>query len=125
MIKRGEILMGKVYGYCRTARQGSMEEQIELISNYCKDKGLDLEVCFCDDGMSAHEVHKEELDKLLNIIESGDTIVTKDYSRFMRNPIMQQVFVNDLNSRGIDVVYTDQEEKGDDGIGIEAWIKER
>lgn len=116
--------MSKVYGYCRTARQGNMEEQIELISNYCKANGLDLEVCFCDDGISAHEVHKEELDKLLDVIEKGDRIITRDFSRFMRNPIMQQIFVDDLKSKGIEVIYTDEKEE-DDRLGIEAWIEER
>lgn len=116
--------MSKVYGYCRTARQGNMEEQIKLISSYCKDKGLDLEVYFCDDGMSAHEVHKEELDKLLNVIEKGDIIITRDFSRFTRNPIMQQIFVDDLKSRGIEVVYTDEKEE-EARLGIETWVKER
>ena len=118
--------MSKVYGYCRTARAdgNSIGEQIELVSNYCKAKGLDLAVCFCDDGVSAHEVHKEKLDELLDIIEKGDIIVTKNFSRFMRNPIVQQIFVDDLNSRGIEVIYTDEKEE-DDRLGIEAWIEER
>lgn len=116
--------MSKVYGYCRTARAGNMEEQIELVSNYCKTKGLDLAVCFCDDGVSAHNVRKEELDKLLDIIERGDTIVTKNFSRFARNPIIQQVFMDDLNSRGVEVIYVDKKEE-DDKIGIEAWVEQR
>ena len=44
MIKKERFIMGKVYGYCRTARAGNMEEQIELVSNYCKAKGLDLAI---------------------------------------------------------------------------------
>ena len=116
--------MGKVYGYCRTARAGNMEEQIELVSNYCKTKGLDLAICFCDDGVSAHNLHKEELDKLLDIIEKGDVIITKNYSRFMRNPIAQKVFENDLNARGIEIVYVDEKEKYN-RIGIETWLEER
>lgn len=118
--------MSKVYGYCRTARAegNSIGEQIELVSNYCKAKGLDLAVCFCDDGVSAHEAHKEKLDELLDIIEKGDIIVTKNFSRFMRNPIVQQIFVDDLKSGGIEVIYTDEKEE-DDKLGIEAWIEER
>ena len=116
--------MSKVYGYCRTARAGNIEEQIELVSNYCKAKGLDLAVCFCDDGVSAHEVHKEKLDELLDVVEKGDTIITRDFSRFMRNPIAQQTFVDDLKNRGIEVVYTNEKEE-DDRLGIEAWIEER
>ena len=81
-------------------------------------------MCFCDDGMSAHEVHKEELDKLLDVIEKGDRIITRDFSRFTRNPIMQQIFVDDLKSKGIEVIYTDEKEE-DDRLGIEAWVKKR
>ena len=118
--------MNKVYGYCRTARAegNDIGKQIELVSNYCKAKGLDLAVCFCDDGVSAHEVHKEKLDELLDIVEKGDTIITRDFSRFMRNPIVQQTFANDLKNRGIEVVYTNEKEE-DDRLGIEAWIEGR
>lgn len=116
--------MGKVYGYCRTARAGNINEQMELVSNYCKENGLELAVCYCDDGVSAHSAYKDGLDKLLEVIEKGDTIVTKDYSRFMRNPIKQQVFVNDLNSKGIEIIYVDAKEE-DNMTDIKSWIEER
>lgn len=115
--------MSKVYGYCRTALAGNIEEQVELVSNYCKVNGLDLAVCFCDDGVSGHEMHKEELEKLLDVIEKGDVIITKDYSRFMRNPIVQQGFVDGLNSRGIEVMYVDEKEE-DDKI-FDTWFEDR
>lgn len=117
--------MSKVYGYCRTARAGNMEEQIELVSNYCKAKGLDLAICFCDDGVSAHKVDRDEMSKLLDIIESGDIIVTKNFSRFTRNPIAQQIFIDDLASRNIQVLYVDEEDKDDCGPSIRAWFEER
>ena len=116
--------MSKVYGYCRTARAGNIFEQIELVSKYCKEKGLDLAVCYCDDGVSAHQVHRAEMEKLFDVLEHGDIIVTKDVSRFMRNPIKQQMFINDMNDRGIEIVYVDEEEQ-DNRIGIQAWIEER
>lgn len=100
--------MGKVYGYCRTARQGGIEEQIELISSYCKAKGLNLEMCFCDDGVSAHKVDRDGMGKLLDIIDKGDMIVTKNFSRFTRNSIAQQILIDDMNNRGIEIVYTDE-----------------
>ena len=117
--------MGKVYGYCRTARQGNMEEQIELVSNYCKTKGLDLAICFCDDGVSAHKVDRDEMSKLLDIIESGDIIVTKNFSRFTRNPIAQQILIDDMNSRGVEIVYADEEDEDDSSPSIRAWFEAR
>jgi len=116
--------MSKVYGYCRTARAGNIEEQIELVSNYCKAKGLDLTICFCDDGVSAHNLSREELDKLFNVLENGDVVVTKDPSRFARDTQKQQLLINKLYGMGIEIVYVNAKEE-DDKIGIEAWVEQR
>lgn len=116
--------MSKVYGYCRTARGGNIEEQIELVSNYCKAKGLDLAICFCDDGVSAHNVDRIEMNKLFDVIRKGDTIVARDYSRFTRNPIALQIFMDDMKSRGVDIVCIEEKED-DDAPAIRAWFEER
>lgn len=116
--------MSKVYGYCRTARAGNMEEQIELVSNYCKAKGLDLVMCFCDDGVSANKVDRVEMGKLLDVLEKGDTIVTKDFSRFTRNPIALQIFIDDMNSRGVEIMCVEENED-DSAPAIRAWFEQR
>lgn len=116
--------MSKVYGYCRTARAGNMEEQIELVSNYCKAKGLDLVTCFCDDGVSAHNLSREELDKLFDVLKEGDIVVTKDPSRFARDSQKQQLLINKIYDRGVEIVYVNEKEE-DDKIGIEAWVEQR
>lgn len=116
--------MNKVYGYCRTARAGNIEEQIELVSNYCKANGLDLAVCFCDDGVSAHKVDRIEMNKLFNVLETGDIIVARDYSRFTRNPIALQIFMDDMNSRGVEIMCIKKNE--DDSVpSIRAWFEQR
>jgi DNA invertase Pin-like site-specific DNA recombinase len=102
-----------------------MEEQIELVSNYCKAKGLDLAICFCDDGVSAHKVERDEMSKLLDIIESGDIIVTKNFSRFTRNPIAQQMIIDNMNSRGVKIVCADEEDEDDSAPSMMAWFKTR
>ena len=116
--------MSKVYGYCRTARAGNMDEQIELVSNYCKVKGLDLEVCFCDDGVSAHNVDRIEMNKLFDVIRKGDTIVARDYSRFTRNPIALQIFMDDMKSRGVEIMCVEENED-DSAPSIRAWFEQR
>lgn len=116
--------MNKVYGYCRTARAGNMEEQIDLVSNYCKTKGLDLVTCFCDDGVSAHNLSREELDKLFDVLANGDMVVIKDPSRLARDPQKQQLLINKMYDMGVEIVYIDEKEE-DDKIGIEAWVKQR
>lgn len=118
--------MSKVYGYCRTARAegNSIGEQIELVSNYCKNKGLNLEMCFCDDGVSAHNVDRIEMNKLFDVIRRGDTIVARDYSRFTRNPIALQIFMDDMNSRGVKIMCIEENED-DSAPAIRTWFEQR
>lgn len=118
--------MNKVYGYCRTARAevGNMEEQIELVSKYCKGKGLNLVTCYCDNGVSAHNVDREEMNKLFDVIRRGDTIVTRDYSRFTRNPIALQIFMDDMSSRGVEIMCIEENED-DSAPAIRDWFEQR
>lgn len=116
--------MNKVYGYCRTARAGNMEEQIELVLNYCKAKGLDLEICFCDDGVSANNVGRVEMSKLLDVLESGDTLVARDFSRFTRDPIALQIFMDDMKSRGVEIICIEENEDNS-APAIRAWFEQR
>ena len=116
--------MSKVYGYCRTAREGNMEEQIDLVSNYCMENGLDLAVCFCDDGVSANKVDRVEMSKLLDVLDERDIIVVKDYSRFTRNPIALQMFMDDMNIRGVEIMCVEENED-DSAPAIRAWFEQR
>lgn len=118
--------MSKVYGYCRTARAegNDINEQIKLISNYCKTKELDIETYFCDDGVSAHNVDRIGMNKLFDVIRGGDTIVTRDYSRFTRNPIALQIFMDDMKSRGVEIMCV-EENDDDSAPAIRAWFEQR
>ncbi len=101
-----------------------MEEQHELVARYCKDKGLNLTICFCDDGVSAHNLNREELDKLFDVLEEGDVIVTKDPSRFAKDPQKQQLLIDKIRNMGVKIAYADEEKK--DGVpSIRAWLKQR
>lgn len=51
-------------------------------------------------------------------------IVTRDYSRFMRNPISLQVFMNNMNSRGIEIMCIEENED-DSSQAISAWFEQR
>ena len=117
--------MSKVYGYCRTARQGNMEEQIELVTNYCKEKGLNLVKCFCDDGVSAHNMSRDGLDELFNVLEEGDIVVIKNISRLARNPRNGIILVDKICSMGVDIVYVDELEEDNDTSLIETWLKSK
>ena len=117
--------MSKVYGYCRTARQGNIEEQIELVTNYCTEKGLNLAMCFCDDGVSAHNMNREGLDELFNVLQDGDIVVIKDISRLARNPKKGMILVDKICSMGVDIVYVNKLDEDNDTSAIETWIKSK
>ena len=100
--------MSKVYGYCRTAlvEGNNMEEQCAVVENYCKSRGMNLEKCFCDAGVSAHNMNRERLDELIDVLEDGDIIVTKDVSRFARNPEKCMAMIDKISNMGVEIVYT-------------------
>lgn len=79
--------MSKVYGYCRLALANDvkMTEQCFNIYRYCKDNGLRLERCFCDNGVSGLNSYRGELNKMLYILQSGDMVVITDIARLSRN----------------------------------------
>ena len=120
--------MSKVYGYCRTAlvEGNNMEVQCAVVENYCKSRGIKLEKCFCDAGVSAHNMHREGLDELLNVLEDGDVVVTKDASRFARKPAIGLVLADKMRSMGVEIIYVDAlEEEDDDTSAIEDWLRSK
>lgn len=118
--------MSKVYGYCRTARAegNNMEEQCELIKNYCKTKGMHIEEFFCDEGMSAHNLNRQALSKLFDVLGEGDVVVTKDISRFARDPQKREMLVDKVRSMGVEIVYANEEARAAI-LSINTWLKER
>ena len=81
-------------------------------------------MCFCDDGVSVHKVDRIGMNKPLDVIRRGDTIVTRDYSRFTRNPIALQIFIDNMNSRGVEIMCIEENED-DSTPAIRAWLEQR
>ena len=120
--------MKKVYGYCRTAlvEGNNMEVQCAVVENYCKSRGMKLEKCFCDAGVSAHNMNREGLDELFGVLEAGDVIVIKDISRLARNPKKGLMLVDKISSMGADIIYVDALEEEDDNTSvIEDWLRSK
>ena len=116
--------MSKVYGYCRTAlvEGNNMEVQCAVVEDYCKSRGMKLERCFCDPGVSAHNMNRDGLDALLYILEYGDVVVTKDVSRLARNPKKLIMISDKIRSMGVEIICADEVE--DNGASeIESWIR--
>lgn len=78
--------MSKVYGYCRVAlaNKEEMEEQLKMVEDYCKNNGLNLHKCFCDNGASGLSLDRKGLNGLLDVLQNGDVIVMKNMSRLSR-----------------------------------------
>ena len=116
--------MSKVYGYCRTAlvEDNNMEVQCAVVEDYCKSRGMKLERCFCDPGVSAHNMHRDGLDALLYALEYGDTIVIKDVSRLARNPKKLIIVFDKIRSMGVEIICADEVEDNDTSE-IANWIK--
>ena len=79
--------MSKVYGYCKVAfaNEEEMAEQVNMVTDYCKDNGLQLEKCFCDNGASGLSLDRKGLNGLLEVLQSGDVVVVKDIARLSRS----------------------------------------
>ena len=108
--------MSKVYGYCRTAlvEGNNMEVQCAVVENYCKRKGIKLEKCFCDPGVSAHNMNRKGLDELFDVLEEGDVVVIKDISRLARDPKKCIMLADKIYAMGVEIVCANEQEEEED-----------
>lgn len=79
--------MSKVYGYCRVAlaNEEEMMEQVKLVGDYCRDNGLTVDKCFCDNGISGLTLDRKGLNELLEVLQDGDVVVVRDIARLSRS----------------------------------------
>ena len=116
--------MSKVYGYCRTASAEGcqIEEQCVLIKEYCKRNNMKIEKFFCDEGMSAHNINRESLNSMINILQKGDVVV-KDISRLARDLKKQEYIINKMKDIGVEIVCV--EKVNNNMLSIANWINQR
>ena len=117
--------MSKVYGYCRTAlvEGNNMEVQCAVVENYCKARGIKLERCFCDAGVSAHNMDREGLDELFDVLEVGDVVVIKDISRIARDMMKLEIIMDKMHRAGAEIAYVNEPES--DTSPIKDWLRSR
>lgn len=81
----------KVRAYTRVSTTMQKEEGISLdtqltrIKEYCTYKKLDEPILYTDEGLSAKNMERPALQRLLNDIQEGDIIICLDLSRLSRN----------------------------------------
>ena len=102
--------MSKVYGYCRVAFKSETEmvQQCKMISDYCKDNGLQIDEFFCDNGVSGLKMERSALQRMLNILQQGDVVIIKDVARLTRNMHQYMILVRQIYKAGATLVVMDQ-----------------
>ena len=95
--------MSKVYGYCRVAlrNEEEMAEQLEVVNSYCKNHGLKLNSVFYDNGASGLSWHRKGLNKMFDVLESGDTVIIKDIARLSRSASQCMALVEQMGEIGV------------------------
>lgn len=91
----GKRLAGKIVAlYVRLSRDdenegdsNSIAHQIEILTKYCKDRGISQYKVYKDDGFSGTNFNRPGFREMLDDIEAGfvETVIVKDMSRFGRN----------------------------------------
>ena len=92
------------YGYIRVSTKGqardgnSIEAQRELI----KAQGVDENKIYTD-SFTGTKMNRPQLDKLLNVLDEGDTLIVCKLDRFARSVSQASELITDLIDKGITV----------------------
>ena len=94
--------MGKVYGYCRVALKSEeeMAQQRQMIEDCCKENGIEVDEFFCDNGVSGLKFERNALQRMLNVLQDGDIVITKDIARISREARQCMSIVNSIYQAG-------------------------
>lgn len=101
MIQKGENEMSKVYGYCRisTKKQSIERQERNILKEYA-------DAIIVKEAYTGTKVYgRKEFEKLLKVVESGDTIVFDSVSRMSRNADDGIKLYMELYDRGVKLVY--------------------
>lgn len=99
--------MPKVAIYCRLSIEDknkpasdnsqSIVNQKSMLRDYCHERDWEIYDIYCDDGYSGIDRSRPEFNRLLSDCERGviDIVLCKDQSRFSRDTIVIEQFIND------------------------------
>lgn len=85
----GGIVMGNYFSYMRIStkeERGKQKytRQENSLERYARNQGIDYVIQFREDASGKSFINRSEWNRLEKIIQSGDTIVFKDITRFTR-----------------------------------------
>ncbi len=94
--------MGKIYGYARVSTRGQAKDgnSIESQEQQLKENGA-TEIY--SDSFTGTKIDRPQLDKLLSILNDGDTLVVTKLDRIARSLSQGSELVNELINKGIKV----------------------
>ena len=75
----------------------SIQNQKEMLRNYCHERDWEIYDIYCDDGYSGIDRSRPAFNRLLHDCEAGkiDIVLCKDQSRFSRDTIIIEQYLND------------------------------
>lgn len=119
--------MGKVYAYCRVAREENcnLDRQYDEAKNYCKNNSLTLEKIWSDVGGGLNPC-RASLQGMLGVLQKGDIVITKDISRLSRDVGGYEKIVATITNKGAKVKFIEEYDYLDDlSMWIHKWYEKR
>ena len=135
--------MRKVYGYARLSRDedkknyGSIETQRNIIYEYAREIGVEVEKIFEDDDISGYIPIEDrpafyELYNTVKESKEKPMVLMKDWSRLSRNNGVAQMLLNEWKAEGVELILIKEMgapfnilKDNDDIVGITTWVNER
>ena len=108
----GGIVMGNYFSYMRIStkeERGKQKytRQENSLERYARNQGIDYVIQFREDASGKSFINRSEWNRLEKIIQSGDTIVFKDITRFTREAENGYAKYMERMSKGINLGFLD------------------
>ena len=102
--------MGNYYSYMRistdTERQ-NFARQEKALKKYAEEQSIEYLIEFAEEKSAKNFTDRKQFNKLDKLLQSGDTIVFKDLSRFTREAENGYIKYMEWLTRGINIVFLD------------------
>lgn len=102
--------MGNYYSYMRistdTERQ-NFARQKKALKKYAEEQGIEYLIEFAEEKSAKNFTGRKEFNKLDKLLQSGDTVVFKDLSRFTREAENGYIKYMEWLAKGVNIVFLD------------------
>ena len=106
--------MGHIYSYMRISTKEERGKQRycrqeNALDKYARDNSLEYLLQFKEDESGKDFIHRKEWNRLEKLLQSGDTVIFKDISRFTREAENGYTKYMELLNKGIDLNFIDNQ----------------